>query len=125
MKKTTFNPQNVSKPETTLSLRNSKAAKWKYTLLLLFIPMVSLFAQNSGQINTQLTTWAGNIKTTLNIVVGIFAIVGGFMVFLQYMQGNEQAQRNFIRFVIGLAIFGLVTLIANVFLPSGAITTTN
>ena len=33
------------------------------------------------------------------------------------MQGNEQAQKNFIRFIIGLAIFGLVALIANIFLP--------
>ena len=52
------------------------------------------------------------------MIVGIFAFVGGFLIFIQYMQGNEQAQKNFIRFIIGLAIFGLVALVANMFIPS-------
>lgn len=98
-----------------------KVSKWVYTLLLLIFSTVSLFAQG-GDIDSQLQIWGEQIQTTLNIVVGIFAIVGGFIVFIQYMQGNEQAQRNFIRFVIGLAIFGLVTLIANVFIPTGGTT---
>lgn len=92
-----------------------KTSKWVYMLLLFAFPAVSLFAQQT--IDGQLQSWTNQITTTLNIVVGVFAIVGGFMIFLQYMQGNDQAQRNFIRFVIGLAIFGLVTLITNVFLP--------
>ena len=69
-------------------------------------------------IDTQLTTWGDTLRTSLNVLVGIFAIIGGFLIFIQYMQGNQDAQKNFIRFVIGLAIFGLVTLIANLFLPA-------
>lgn len=73
--------------------------------------------QQSG-IETQLTVWGGTIRTILNIVTAIFAIVGGFLVFFQYTQGNDQAQKNFIKFVIGLGIVGLVNLIVNFFLPA-------
>ncbi len=86
------------------------------TLLLTVLYIAPTFAQ-SDDINAQISTWGDQIKTILNAVVGIFSIAGGFLIFIQYMQGNEQAQKNFIRFIIGLAIFGLVALIANVFLP--------
>ena len=69
-------------------------------------------------IDSQLTVWGGTIRTILNIVTAIFAIVGGFLVFFQYMQGNDQAQKNFIKFIIGLAIVGLVNLIVTFFLPN-------
>lgn len=123
MKQIQRNLKNVKKRNVALLKSKIKDPKWVGVFLVLMFHSIPMFAQNN--INAQLNTWAGNIKSTLNIVVGIFAIVGGFMVFLQYMQGNEQAQRNFIRFVIGLAIFGLVTLIANVFLPSGSLTVNN
>lgn len=69
-------------------------------------------------IDGQLTVWGGTIRTILNVVTAIFAIVGGFLVFFQYMQGNDQAQKNFIKFIIGLAIVGLVNLIVTFFLPN-------
>ncbi len=72
-----------------------------------------LFAQDT--IQSKIEGWTTTLKTVLNAGVAAFAIVGGFLIFVQYMQGNESAQKNFIRFVIGLAIFGLVDLIANVF----------
>ena len=87
------------------------------TLLIAILAMNPTFAQAADDINAQIGTWGDQIKTILNAVVGIFSIAGGFLIFIQYMQGNEQAQKNFIRFIIGLAIFGLVALIANVFLP--------
>ena len=71
----------------------------------------------TGTIDTQIQGWASGIQNILKIVVGLFAIIGGFLIFLQYMQGNDQAQKNFIKFIIGLAIFGLVRLIAGFFLP--------
>ena len=71
-------------------------------------------------IETQLSSWGGTIRTILNVITAIFAIVGGFLVFFQYMQGNDQAQKNFIKFVIGLAIVGLVNLIVSFFLPAAA-----
>jgi uncharacterized YccA/Bax inhibitor family protein len=52
-------------------------------------------------------------------MVAIFAIVGGFLVFFQYMQGNDQAQKNFIKFIIGLAIMGLINVLVTFF--TGAI----
>jgi len=67
---------------------------------------------------SKITEWGEIVKTALNAVVVIFAVVGGFIIFLQYMQGNEQAQKNFIKFVIGLAIFGMVKLIGDVFIPT-------
>jgi orotate phosphoribosyltransferase len=72
----------------------------------------------AGTIDSQLITWGASIRKILNIVTAIFAIVGGFLVFFQYMQGNDQAQKNFIKFIIGLAIVGLVNVIVTFFLPS-------
>ncbi len=90
------------------------------TALLLLLHVAPMFAQ-SAEIEGQIEIWSGQIKTILNAVVGIFSIAGGFLIFIQYMQGNEQAQKNFIRFIIGLAIFGLVAFIANVFLPDAGV----
>jgi orotate phosphoribosyltransferase len=71
----------------------------------------------AGTIDTQLVTWGTSIRRIINIITAIFAIVGGFLVFFQYMQGNDQAQKNFIKFIIGLSIVGLVNLIVTFFLP--------
>lgn len=90
-------------------------------ILMLILGSQSLFAQD--QVQGKLNEWRDSIITILNTVVGIFAIVGGFLIFIQYMQGNEQAQKNFIRFIIGLAIFGLVAFIANLFIPDANIPT--
>lgn len=67
-------------------------------------------------ISDQLTTWKTAIGSFLNIITGLFAVIGGFLIFLQYMQGNDQAQKNFVKFIIGLAIIGMVNLIAGFFL---------
>lgn len=82
---------------------------------------IPLIVQTTAQTNVQtidgqLTAWATDIQNILNIITGLFAVIGGFLIFLQYMQGNDQAQKNFIKFVIGLAIFGLVNLISSFFL---------
>lgn len=71
---------------------------------------------NSQLIAQELRTWGGQIKTALNVVTAIFAIVGGFLIFFQYMQGNDQAQKNFIKYVIGLGIVALVNLIVQFFI---------
>lgn len=63
----------------------------------------------------QIQEWGTELKTVLNATVALFGIVGGFIVFLQYMQGNDQAQKNFIKFMIGLAIMGLISLITGFF----------
>jgi hypothetical protein len=90
----------------------------KIALTFVLCFFVSFLRAQVGAIESQITTWGDTITTVLNAAVGIFALVGGFLIFIQYMQGNQDAQKNFVRFVIGLAIFGLVALIANVFLPS-------
>lgn len=72
-------------------------------------------------LETQLLDWGATIRTILNIITAIFAIVGGFLVFFQYMQGNDQAQKNFMKFVIGLGIVGVVNLVINFFLPGAAV----
>lgn len=59
--------------------------------------------------------WGEDISTALKAAVAVFAIVGGFIIFIQYMQGNDQAQKNFVKFVIGLAIFALSAGIVDVF----------
>lgn len=84
--------------------------------LLCCIMLQFIVAQQdlTGQINT----WKDNVKIILDAAVALFAIAGGFIVFMQYMQGNEQAQRNFIRFLIGLGIFGLIEAIASFFITT-------
>lgn len=91
------------------------------SLIALLLPMGSLLysqATTGTAITTKINSWQGTLKTALNAGVAAFAVVGAFLIFIQYMQGNEQAQKNFIRFVIGLAIFGLVDVIANVFITT-------
>ena len=95
--------------------QNVSLKKWLTTGLFALLGMTTSFAQEADII-TKVGEWEGTIKNVLNAGVAAFAIVGGFVVFLQYMQGNDQAQKNFVKFVIGLAIFGLIDLIANVFL---------
>jgi hypothetical protein len=70
----------------------------------------------AGTIDAKISGWTTTLKTSLNAGVAAFAVVGAFLIFVQYMQGNEQAQKNFVRFVIGLAIFGLVDVITHVFI---------
>ncbi|WP_294249891.1 hypothetical protein [uncultured Chryseobacterium sp.] len=85
-------------------------------LTFFLLPVGSLlYSQQSGSIDTKIKEWSTTLKTSLNAGVTAFAIVGAFLIFIQYMQGNDQAQKNFIRFVIGLAIFGLVDVITHVF----------
>ncbi|CAZ97234.1 hypothetical protein [Zobellia galactanivorans] len=87
------------------------------TKLLIILGMLSfsntILAQ--GGVDGQIQQWGEEIKSALDASVLVFAVVGGFIIFIQYMQGNEQAQKNFIKFIIGLAIFGLVDLIATMF----------
>jgi len=93
--------------------------KTKQLALALFLLCYN-FATASGSgvdIDSQIETWGETISDALNAAVGVFAVVGGFIIFIQYMQGNDQAQKNFIKFVIGLAIFALAAAIVNVFLP--------
>jgi len=89
-------------------------------LIALLLPMGSLlYSQNGGgggTIDAKIAGWTQTLKTSLNAGVAAFAVVGAFLIFVQYMQGNEQAQKNFVRFVIGLAIFGLVDVITHVFI---------
>ena len=93
-----------------------KITKTNKKILLTFFTIIFsqlLMAQGPEGLITQ---WGTSIKTALDAAVLVFALVGGFLIFIQYMQGNQQAQGNFVKFVIGLAIFGMVDLIAGVFI---------
>jgi len=69
----------------------------------------------------QIADWQTKIRLIVNAIVAIFAIVGGFLVFFQYMQGNDQAQKNFIKFIIGLAIMGLINMLIKFFIPAATV----
>jgi hypothetical protein len=115
MNKGNLKPSNAFKMKVK-SLKSSNL-KTGIALGMFLLNIHATMAQNnSANLVEKIDNWGQEITTVLNAVVGIFSIVGGFIIFIQYMQGNEQAQKNFIRFIIGLAIFGLVTLIANLFL---------
>lgn len=91
-----------------------KSRKKVQSFLMLFLFSQVMMA--AGTISAEITSWGSTVKNSLNAAVAVFAVVGGFIIFIQYMQGNEQAQKNFIKFVIGLAIFALSTLIVGVFI---------
>ena len=91
----------------------------KYLLFLVFVLFsTAVFSQGSGDLNAKISEWQKSLSDVLKAAVAVFAIGGGFLVFFQYMQGSEQAQRNFIRFLIGLAIFGLVDAIVSFFITT-------
>lgn len=100
-------------------MKNLKFNRRNFIALLLSPISSLLYSQTgggAGTIDTKIAGWTQTLKTSLNAGVAAFAIVGAFLIFVQYMQGNEQAQKNFVRFVIGLAIFGLVDVITHVFI---------
>jgi hypothetical protein len=78
-------------------------------------------AATSSAVATQIADWQTKIRLIVNSIVAIFAIVGGFLVFFQYMQGNDQAQKNFIKFIIGLAIMGLINMLIKFFIPAAIV----
>ena len=94
-----------------------KLKAWTTTLSFLMLHGM-LFAQNNGgaAIDKQLLSWKKTIGKSLNVAVAVFALGGGFIIFLQYMQGNDQAQKNFVKFAIGLGIFALIDAIVQIFI---------
>ncbi|WP_340200097.1 hypothetical protein [Ascidiimonas sp. W6] len=100
--------QNQVANATVLS--NTKKRTMMLTTLMMLAAM-PIFA-----VTGKITGWKNDVKTALDAAVLIFAIVGAFLIFIQYMQGNEQAQKNLIRYVIGLAVFGLAELMVVVFI---------
>ncbi len=74
-----------------------------------------LFAQAAGGgIDAKIDTWKTSVDSALDAAIALFAVVGGFLVFFQYMQGNEQAQKNLIRLVIGVGVFAIAKLLVGV-----------
>ncbi|MEM9001362.1 MAG: hypothetical protein AAGB24_13950 [Bacteroidota bacterium] len=107
--KKNFQQDHVSNSHVLFGKSNYKTIIFSMMMLLVSSP---IFA-----VDAQITTWGDIVKTSLDAAVAVFAVVGGFLIFIQYMQGNEQAQKNLIRFVIGLGVFGLAELILVVFIP--------
>ncbi len=68
-------------------------------------------------IDSRIRVWEGEISNILDAAVVPFAIVGGFLVFMQYMLGNSDASKKLMMFCIGLAIFALAPQISAIFLP--------
>ena len=59
--------------------------------------------------------WGQQVTFVLNSAVAICTIGGGFIIFMQYMQGNDQAQKNFIKLIIGVGIMKLITYVVGMF----------
>lgn len=102
-----------------MKINKTYASLKKIILAGLLLQANVFYSQTGGTstIDTKIQGWTATLKTSLNAGVTAFAVVGAFLIFIQYMQGNDQAQKNFIRFVIGLVIFGLVDVITHVFVP--------
>ena len=67
------------------------------------------------ELTNKIAGWGQEITFVLNSAVAICTIGGGFIIFMQYMQGNDQAQKNFIKLIIGVAIMKLITYLVGMF----------
>ncbi len=92
------------------NLFKKPSKKLVLTVALVSANFYSLFAQ----IDAQIEEWREVVDSTLDAAIALFAVVGGFLVFFQYMQGNEQAQKNLIRLVIGVGVFAIAKLLVEV-----------
>ncbi|MFB1040431.1 MAG: hypothetical protein QMC35_08225 [Polaribacter sp.] len=105
-----------------LTMKNPKVRKTKnktkYCLLVASLLVSQVVLSQDENLEGRIAKWGTTISTALNAAVGVFAVVGGFLIFIQYMQGNQEAQKNLIKFIIGLAIFGLSALIVDIFVPT-------
>ncbi len=109
--------QGVGNSKTEKLMSSSPVKKYALTTAL-FLSQLAVTAA-APDIKTQLTTWNTTVDDALTVLVSIFAIIGGFLVFIQYMQGNDQAQKNLIKFVIGLAVFGVAKILVTTFVTPG------
>ena len=116
MKNTQTNKIQNSNEVNNISPKESKLSIFARTFLVLFMLFAGIY--QAFAIDDKISGWANNVDTALNLAVGVFAVVGAFLIFIQYMQGNEQAQKNLIRFIIGLAIFGLSAQLVTLFTGS-------
>lgn len=102
-----------SEVELSSSLKIINFSKNK-KIVLFMLMLLSTFP--AFAVKEKIEEWGTTIDQVLKAAVAIFAVVGSFLIFIQYMQGNEQAQKNLIRFIIGLAIFGVSASIVTTFI---------
>jgi len=100
-----------------MNVKKVKSLKFTKSSLLATFLLVNVL-QSFATIGGKISGWTTDIQTALNAAVGVFAIVGGFIVFVQYMQGNSEAQKNFVKLCIGLGIFALSSLIVDIFITT-------
>jgi len=84
-----------------------------YVLRPVLIPIFMMLTEDD--ITTAIKLWGGRIKGVLDAAMAVCVIGGGFIIFMQYMQGNDQAQKNFIKLIIGVAIMQLISFVMGVF----------
>jgi len=99
-------------------ISNNLLAKSKDSYTLKKIMLVGLLvfcASPMFAIAAQVNTYVLEVKTIMIAVVSLYVIIGGFLVFSQYAQGNQEAQKNLIKFVVGLVVLGLTNLFVTTF----------
>lgn len=95
-----------------------------YVLRPLIIPIFMMLQDKKTlELTNKIAGWGQEITFVLNSAVAICTIGGGFIIFMQYMQGNDQAQKNFIKLIIGLAIMGLISYVTEMFIVVPEVTT--
>ncbi len=95
------------------------------SFLCCLLSTLSLFA--SGVSTTGITLfsdliaevggWLYTANSIMEYFVAFFAVGGGFLIFFQFIQGNDQAPKNLIKLIIGIVFFVLAFSLISVFLP--------
>ena len=79
--------------------------------LVMVVGVICSYAQPSASdiqnnLNTQWTTWKQILKTICTIICAI----GGIAVVWAYMTNRQESKDHLIKWVIGLAVIGILTL---------------
>ncbi len=81
--------------------------------IMTFMSFYYLFAS----VDAQIQQWHIDVMHVLDSVVTFFGMIAAFLILTQYVQGSDQASKNFVKFVVGLAIYSVVEDIVGMFLP--------
>jgi len=90
----------------------------KKFLLFLFFTQIPFLGICAPMIVRNITNWEAQVRDAFDASTVIFGFLGTFYVFVQYMQGNPDAQKNLVKVCIGLALYTItVNYLAQVFIP--------
>lgn len=83
------------------------------------LSMNQAIAQNFSELDSQLSSLRGPVRTTLGIIVGLYAFVGIVNIFIKYQNDEErEAKKKLVSVVVSLVIWFVADALVRVFIPA-------